>query len=290
MLFRRRYPVATRSRRLPAAARRRGLLAWILVFAALIFLPGNDVTGDDRTSRPASPPRNRCTPDPGHVDCLDDHAGLIHGAVIRMPSSRLTCRAFRQLWMRRYKGKDSRAETREVVVAGVCEQTRPDGTLIRRWSSVDRLPIVRLDRRLWSTLDVPLPQPVVRLVSSNGGERKSWIWSGYYLPRGWNSRTFLDPTAPADFNPWSPLGAVQAWTQPPAGSESVESPLFDRPVACTAGYVVCSPYLSILHPHPASTEVRVEMVSARRYFSFRTGHPIDYLQDATLLNEVFTDP
>ena len=50
------------------------------------------------------------------------------------------------------------------------------------------------------------------------------------------------------------------------------------------------PYLSILHPHPASTEVRVEMVSARRYFSYRTGHRLEYQHDATMLREVFTDP
>ena len=265
-------------------------LACVLAVAGLFVSPGHDLAGEDRTSRPASPPRNRCIPEAGHVDCFDDHAGLIHGAVIRMPASRLTCRAFRQLWMRRYMGRSSRAETREVVVAGVCEQTHPDGRLIRRWSTVDRLPTVHLDRGPWSTLAVSPPPPVVRLIAADGGRRKSWIFSGYYLPLGWSFSTVLDPTVPADFNHWPALGAVQPWSQAPTGSESVEGPLFDRPVDCTAGYVVCTPYLSILHPHPESAEVRVEMVSARRYFSYRTGDRLEYGHDATMLRAVFTDP
>jgi len=236
------------------------------------------------------PPRNRCQDVPGHVKCLTEHGGLIHGAEITTPAYVLTCRAFRQLWLSRYYGRSSRSEMREVVAAGVCEQRDHEGELIRRWDTLKPLKTSKVDRDLWASTRVSLPEPVVTLISERKGKRTKRIYTGYYLPEGWDQKDQRDPSVPAGFEPFSPLGKTQAWNEDPVGATAVESPRFEAEPNCSEGFVVCTAYLKILHADPGSTEINVEMASARRYFYFRTGHGKSFRHEATFLRQSFEAP
>lgn len=238
---------------------------------------------------PASPPRSSCVDIPGHVTCERAHNGLIHGVTVNAPEFTLQCRAFRQLWIKRYRGSSSRAETREVVVAGVCDQRALDGSLIKRWSTLEPLETKEIDRSLWSTADQELPEPVVTLISQRRKSgRITKFFSAYYLPAGWTETAFNDADAPAGFEPFAPLGSFQAWR----GDEdktSVISPLFEGEVECSDGFVVCTPYLKILHPNPELSEVEVEMVSGRLFFNHRSKKSSNSAHSlrATFLRESF---
>ncbi len=265
----------------------RPTLAVLTIAASTLFIAHRGA------ATPPFPPRNQCTEIPGHVKCFEELGGLIHGAEITTPTYTLTCRAFRQLYLFRYWGrKKSRAETREVVVAGVCEQRNLQGAILRRWDTLSPIKTHQIDRTLWESTATPLPQDVVRLVSQNGGKRKNKIFSGYYLPEGWSEVTFKDVSVPADYRPFSPLGQKQAWNMTPALGASVESPRFEFQPQCSEGFVVCSAYLKILHPNPQSSEIQVEMVSARRRFSYRThkGQGLFFDYQTTFLRETFEAP
>ncbi len=227
-------------------------------------------TSSKAQENPSSPPRNPCMDIPGHVSCERANNGLIHGVTVTAPDFTVQCRAFRHLWIKRYRGSSSRAETREVVVAGVCDQRAHDGRLIQRWSTLDPLETKNIDRSLWSAADQELPDPVVKLISQRRKDgRLTRIFSAYYLPEGWKETAFTDADAPAGFEPFAPLGKVQAWRDE-VDKRSVVSPLFAESVQCSDGFVVCTPYLKILHPDPDLPEVEVEMISGRLFFSHRS--------------------
>lgn len=217
-----------------------------------------------------SPPRTSCVDIPGHVTCERKHNGLIHEAVVTAPDFTLHCRAFRHLWIKRYRGSSSRAETREVVVAGVCDQRALDGRLIKRWSTLDPLETEKIDRKLWDSPEQTLPEPVVKLISRKKKKgRETKFFSGYYLPEGWKESAFSDADATPGYEPFPPLGKEQAWNDADDRS-SIVSPLFAAKAQCSDGFVVCTPYLKILHPNPELSQVEVEMVSARLFFNHRS--------------------
>ncbi|MEM8993807.1 MAG: hypothetical protein AAGF23_03335 [Acidobacteriota bacterium] len=241
----------------PAGARSRRLIAAAALLAALLTAAA--------ATAAQSPPRNRCTDVPGHVTCFTDRDGLIHGATVQTPDFTLTCRAFRRFWLQRFAA----VEAREIVVAGVCEKRR-GGVLVERWSTLDPLQTSpAFDRSPWASVDAALPAGAVEVDQIYGNLYTTY--TGFYLPAGWDGRAVSETSRPAAYDDFPRGGPVQAWTEAPARARSVESPLFDRTPHCGPGFVVCSAYLKILHPDARHRSVAVEMVSARRYFSFTPG-------------------
>lgn len=215
---------------------------------------------------PPLPPRNICQDAPGHVQCFRYLDGLVHGGVITTPNFTVSCRAFRLVWMRRYKGTKKRDEMREAVVAGVCQQKDPSGRPMRTWSTAGALPTKYIEKqRYFGSPDAPLPESAIRQVHFEKGKKGRWaaIWFGYYFPNGWGGGHAGDNRSP-QYAHWGDLGGNYIWEKGPAGPASIESPTFSANPVCSAGYVICSAYLKVKHPNPKTRLISVEMVGILR--------------------------
>jgi hypothetical protein len=238
----------------------------------LSLSPGisQDMIRESTGGRQKLPVRNQGTDIPGHVKCFREHNGLIHGGIIYKKNYTLTCKAYRYFRITSVFPAGSIG-----IVAGVCEQADMSGKVVNKWSTAKRLQNYYSSTSM-SLLNAacqvkrkktPSPPPPTRYMA--------YDVHGYYIPPfdGTQFQEMVSGLTPGNMNlPDTGIPFGTFYNPSPGGlfyispkyKDAVENPLYNKPVHCTMGFPICTPYIMIFSPSPYMKETIVLMIGAYR--------------------------
>lgn len=236
------------------------------------------------------PPRNVCKPSEGHVTCFRDRHGLVHGGVVRAEGFSVACRAFRlelfNFLIHKLLPKPVIDVEMELVVAGVCEHVDAAGTVVRRWSTVGGLPLKRISASHYASISAPLPTIAGGSPPNALTDVRAEDAGGPEVAAAGKPTTLLMHYFPLKGQPPETGVPRDLWN---AGAADVESALFAQPIVCDPGFVICSAYLKVRHPHPKTRVIAVDMVGAYRHTSMRNNTQLtNPIRRAEFFHEAFS--